>query len=192
MNNPSVVKPASYAQDLINSSSSSWLDTDGGGDRDDDEEQGPFTILSRERYGRGELLVLSDPSLLINQMKARMDNGLLVKNIIEFLSSNRSTLLIDESHRDMTDPVHFMDDFVGGLEVPYKVMALTVLLVGFVIVQTPVPGKLASILRKGLDHLMREPGPRQPTTDETISAVMKDHPDWNEKVLRKLIKDAEG
>lgn len=129
---------------------------------------------------------------MINQMKAKMDNGPLVKNIIEYLSKDRSTLLIDESHRDMTDPVHFMDDFVGGLEVPYKVMALTVLLVGFVIVQTPVPGKLASFSRKGLDRLMREPDPRPPTSAETISAVMKDHPDWNEKVLRQLLKDAEG
>jgi hypothetical protein len=192
MNYPAVIHPAPYATVLINSSSSSWLESNENLRQDADEEIGPFAIFTKESYGRGELLVLSEPSLLINQMKSKLDNGILVQDIISYLSANRTTLLIDESHRDPTDPVHFMNDFVSGMEVPYKITVLTILLGAFVLLQTPAPRYLLNAVRKGIDRLMKEPATTAPSIDSTIASVMNDHPDWNERVLRQLVKDAEG
>jgi len=137
------------------------------------------------------LIVLSEPSHLINQMRGKLDNDLLVANLIGFLTDNRTTLLIDESHRDLDDPVHVMNKFVGGLGSELKVGVLIFLMAGFILVQTPLPRWVSRIARKGLDRLLAEDEREPPTPEEVIDRVMMDHPDWNRKTLEGIVNDLE-
>ena len=80
---------------LASSSSLSFLDLNGNESLDDDEPIGPLPVISRHDYGDGNIILISDPSVLINGMQPLADNSDLVSNIAAIAPSQ---VFIDQSH----------------------------------------------------------------------------------------------
>jgi hypothetical protein len=53
---------------LMKTTPMSWIDTDNNGRITKREILGKYTVLSHEEMGKGEVIVLSDPSIFINAM----------------------------------------------------------------------------------------------------------------------------
>ena len=79
---------------IIQSSIMSWVDEDGDG-RITDEEMGKYSVLVNETIGKGEVVVLSDPSVFINGMGRLEDkwgNAQFIRNFIKTYPN----LLVDQ------------------------------------------------------------------------------------------------
>ena len=79
---------------LAQSSIFSFLDTDSDRTHSTSETRGLLPVISRHRLGKGKIILISDPSLLINSMVPIGDNGRLVQNI----AAAGATTLLDQSH----------------------------------------------------------------------------------------------
>jgi hypothetical protein len=192
LNIPSTVSPSPEAISVINSSKTSWIDTNGDGSMGDDEPVGPFPLLTIEEYGRGILIVLSEPSLLINQMNDEMDNGLLVKYLVQYVTEEKKTTVIDESHRDVTDPVRYVDLVVTDLGTGPKSGLLMIITVIFVFLNTPIPRRVLERTRRLIDRVLSERDRTKQKSDEPLEVVASRHPDWDRTVLERLVKEIEG
>jgi len=84
------VAPASV---LASSSSFSFLDRNGNHTRDEDEPTGPLPVISRHRLGSGQVILVADPSIVINAMAAMDGNRAFLHNI-----ATTGSLFIDQSH----------------------------------------------------------------------------------------------
>ncbi|MBN1540164.1 MAG: hypothetical protein JW939_08475 [Candidatus Thermoplasmatota archaeon] len=192
LNAPSTISPSPGARSVLNSSRTSWIDLDGDERLGDDEPLGPFPLMTVEKYGRGELIVLSEPSLLINQMNDHMDNGRFVLNIVDIVTAGKETTVIDESHRDVNDPVRFMNFMVTDLGTDQKVGLLVLVTVIFIFLNTPFPGKIMKGARKLIDRVFQERERAKEKSDEPLEVVASRHPDWDRRVLERLVKEIEG
>jgi len=77
---------------LVTSSSFSFLDLDGNGNWDPDDSRGPFPVAARQRVGDGSLVVVADPSIVINSMNVGGNYA-----FIKVMQGERQ-VLVDESH----------------------------------------------------------------------------------------------
>ena len=80
---------------VARSSSFSFLDINSNQVRDEGEPTGPLPVISHDRLGNGQLILISDPSIFINSMGDIEDNINLIRNIA---ATAESRLLIDQSH----------------------------------------------------------------------------------------------
>lgn len=192
MNHPSTVSMGKTSRSLINSSGTSWLEKEPNDKRDADEPLGPFPILTIEEYGDGELIVLSDPSMLINNMILEFNNSRLVSNLISYITDERGTLVIDESHRDQTNPVHYTKLFVGTLDIREKIGIITGIIILFIVISSPYPRKIWNGLERLLNKLLSEEKKKGSDLEENLEKVFKKHPDWDRDLMRRLIDDIEG
>ncbi len=79
---------------LALSSPFSFLDYNGNGTREAGEPAGPLPVISRHELNQGQVILVSDPSLLINSMNIIEDNDSFIKNIV----TTSSAVYIDQSH----------------------------------------------------------------------------------------------
>lgn len=192
--NPSVVRPGENAVSIVNSSRSSWIDLDQDERMDDDEDRGPFPILTIEKYGKGVLVLLSDPSILINGMLGipDTDNSRFVDNLMEYLSRDKDNVVIDESHRDLTNPVHMMGRFIGGFEPVHKIGILVVITGAFIVFEAPLRGRIGPAIRSITARFGESRRKENLSRDELYNKIVERHPDWKPNAIRKLINDIEG
>ncbi len=88
------------SETLALSSAFSFLDTDGNGAGDPLEPVGPFPVISQHRLGKGQVILISDPSIFINSMQSIDSNATLVENIATIAAGS---LFIDQSHLPPSD-----------------------------------------------------------------------------------------
>lgn len=74
----------------------SWEDLDGDGKMDAGEPSGTYAFLAREEIGEGEVIVCSDPSLLINAMQGGDVPG-ENRGFVDNLMGYRGTILVDSA-----------------------------------------------------------------------------------------------
>lgn len=111
---------------LARSSGSSYLDLNGNGARDDDEPERGYATASVHRVGDGTVVLLSDPSILINSMVDRDDNRAFVRYLRETYGSGR-TLVADVSRlpsRPLDNSKRELDDVRDRISHPYSVMVM--------------------------------------------------------------------
>lgn len=194
LNYASTISPSERSRPIVNSSRTSWLSNDDNKIWDDGEPQGPFPLMTIEPYGRGTIIVLSDPSLLINNMNKveRGDNAVFIQNLVKFMTEGRSTTVIDESHRDLTNPVQYSNIIISRLETGPKVAMLTVISAIFIILNTSYPKRSIEVLRRAIERLLSERHEEDRESRAPIEIVMEKHPKWDRKVLDRIIKDIEG
>jgi len=174
---------------LIVSTEMSWLDENRNGKQDSKEPKGPFPILAVERYGQGHIVLLSDPSLLINSMKEPSNNNLFRDNLFHYLYQGRSTVIIDESHRDYS--TFFYITYIFPTMISWELKAAIVLLVlgAFLVGFTNIPTLIIkTILRIRLRS--KEP-PAEASIDTILDEVMKKHPSWNKTKLESMVRRLE-
>lgn len=200
LNYPTAIIPSRNATVLATTSSASWMDMDGDEFRDSNEPAGPFPLLTVERVGKGTLVLLSDPSVLINSMSERLDNGVFVDNLLAFASKGRSQVLIDESHRNFFDPIGFSVSLSGRLSDGAKLGAVLLAVAVFFMATTDIVPRTWRLARRSASRawralsrvFSREPTPRGADTfmsdEELLEKVLERHPDWKRGVLARLIR----
>ena len=86
---------------LMTTTFMSWADTNGNKRIDRDEMMGRFAVMAHEKAGKGEIIVLSDPSIFINSMQdpgATWDNQKLIDDIV----NRADPVLIDQMNSRTT------------------------------------------------------------------------------------------
>ncbi len=87
---------------LALSSPFSFLDYNGNGAREAEEPAGPLPVISRHKLNQGQVILVSDPSLLINSMNTIEDNDTFINNI----ANTSSSFYIDQSHLAFSELYH--------------------------------------------------------------------------------------
>ncbi len=77
-----------------------WLDLNDNGLLDKDEPSGIYPVAAQANYGKGELIVIGDPDVLINSMQDKGDNRVLVSNIV-----STGIVYVDASHGQSIPPL---------------------------------------------------------------------------------------
>jgi hypothetical protein len=205
MNYPSSLSVnSSTTEVLARSSVGSWLDTNGDRLREWGEPRGPFPVMARETMGEGSILLLSDPSVLINGMSEYMDNSILVNNLIDYVCQGRTGVMFDESHRNFFDPISVTMVFTGKMSSNAKIAIASVALLMTLWMTTDLVDITVSFLvqrtKKLLRTLMRltrierflrrkEISARTPMSDdEMIDEIAKEHPEWRIGLVRYLVR----
>jgi hypothetical protein len=153
--------------------------------------------------GNGSILLVSDPSLLINGMLNQSDNQIFANNTMAFLSQGREDIFFDEGHRDYFDPVTVSMKTVGGLPDLMKAIIISFVIFICVAILTDVPRRVfrwmancilwtwRSILGIIFRRKRKEEQKRKLTDEELLRAVMGRHPEWRPGLLRMLLEQAE-
>jgi hypothetical protein len=112
------------------SSSSSYLDQNGNESPDDGEQKGPLPVAVEMRFGSGTIILVSDPSILVNSMLGKYDNMLFIKTLASADSSGEN-IVMDTSHL-VKDPMDVTKSRLVGiknvLSQPYAVLGIVFLL----------------------------------------------------------------
>ncbi len=103
---------------LASSSRFSFLDDNNNGEYDSGELGGHFPVMAYQKVGDGYVVVIADPSLLINGMVNLDDNLHLVDNVIN-IQGNNPAVYLDQSHL----PKNPLDEAKAGLAIVYTVVA---------------------------------------------------------------------
>lgn len=99
LNHATGLENVSPDQVLAESSPFSFLDIDGDGTLDLARDRpGPVPVMAAEWVVKGRVIVIADPSLVINSMKDIEGNARLLANL-----ANGQSLFIDQSHLPATD-----------------------------------------------------------------------------------------
>jgi len=193
--NAATTTPVAY------SSIASWLDTDGNGERGLAEPSGPFVVMAQERLGNGTIVLLSDPSALINGMSKNLNNSILMQNILSVICEGRSAVFFDESHRDYFDPVAITMKFTGSIPATAKggVTVLAFVLILWIATDyvdralAIALGQLKAFYRWSMRILFSwrkpAPPPAKITLEQLEAEVAGRHPDWRLGIIHYIIKE---
>ncbi len=203
LNYPSSIAPGEDAVVLARTSIASWLDEDGDRAQDWDEPLGPFPVLAREGMGEGTVILLSDPSVLINGMRDQADDGTLADNIVSGMCLGRTAVLFDEGHRDLFSPVDITASFVGGVSTEVKLVLVAaafvlVLWMSTDLVEAGLRRAAALVLRpfRALSARVRgrkggPPQARGKGAPELVRELSERHPEWSAGTVRYLVREGE-
>lgn len=148
---------------LASSSAFSYLDLNLNGKWDSQEPKGPFPVIAEIPYSSGLLVVVSDPSIMINSMIDMEDNQILLKH----LTSGRRVFL-DTSHWPLTPYtaikgyLNVIAKATSTIEARYSIL---VVVAAFIVKYTP------TIKRRVVGE---------------VDEVLRKHPDWSRETLQKL------
>jgi hypothetical protein len=206
LNYPSSLTIGGGTEVIASSSIASWLDTNGNRLQEWGEPRGPFPVAAREYLGTGEILLLSDPSVLINGMAGQMDNGIFGANLIDEVCNGRTAVFFDESHRTFFDPIAVTMQFTGEVSNNAKVViALLAFFLTLWIFTDVIDKSVAWTIRKiraslktisdalGLRLFRKEasPPPRTMSKEELLEKSMQEHPEWRTGLVRYLLRERE-
>jgi hypothetical protein len=201
LNHASSVTLGAGAAAVAYSSPASWLDADESGDYDVGETMGAFPVLAREVLGSGTIVLLSDPSVLINGMIGYMDNARFADNLITYLCSTRSAIYFDESHRTFFDPVTVTTEVTGSVSDPVKAALVVVAAVLSLWLVTDVIDRAAGWVWRKLGALaarivglvkrkpVEEPRPAEKSVEELVDEIKAAHPDWRDGLIRYVVTE---
>jgi len=201
----SLVLNTSSTQALAYSSLASWLDTNSDLYQQWGEPRGPFPILAKEHMGLGTIVLLSDPSVLINGMSKYMNNSALATNLLAFISAGRSQVFFDESHRDYLDPVVVAAKFTGEISSNARVGIVVLAFVLTLWVATDALDlvfrwcvlkasaatqrtiRLLTFKRKAAE---KPAAAGQLDLNALVSQVSGGHPDWNVGLVKYIVRES--
>ena len=92
LNYPASLNVSGSAYVLAQTSSYGWLDFNDDGIYNGEEPMGTYAVVAKANYGDGQLLVISDPDILINSMLGLGSNNVFMNNIL------KGNVLLDVSH----------------------------------------------------------------------------------------------
>lgn len=101
LNHATVLVSTGSGKVLAWSSGQSFLDLDEDGKRSPSEPRGPFPVAAEFELGRGEVILVADPSILINSMIGKADNRAFLNYLLGY-NIERGGLFIDRIHLEMS------------------------------------------------------------------------------------------
>ncbi len=93
LNNATAITVSDGVEVLSRSAETSFLDTNNNGIQDSDEPAGSYIVAAKTQYGEGRIVLVADPSILINSMWVRNDNRRFVTNLIQINSEDPKVFL---------------------------------------------------------------------------------------------------
>jgi len=201
LNHASSVTLGAGATAIAYSSAASWLDSDGDSEYGVGEPMGPFPLLARETLGEGTIVLLADPSVLINGMTGYLDNARFADNLITYLCSARSAMFFDESHRTFFDPVIVTTQITGAVPDSVKAVLVVVVAVLALWLVTDVIDRAAAwtarafrtlaarILSRVTRRPREEPASEEKTVEQLVDELKKAHPDWRDGLIRYVVTE---
>lgn len=128
-NHATILNQVKETQIIARSSASSFMDLNRNGVQDKSEPAGPFTVAAEFRINQGTVILVSDPSLIINTMVGQNDNTRFMEYLITRNGQPQSVLL-DRSHLSKSP----LDSTKIDLETAKKVSSNPYFLVGLLVV----------------------------------------------------------
>ena len=192
LNYGTAVEPGA-ATPIANSSTFSYLDTEGSQTLESESDLQEHPVVTVESVGEGAVVAVSDPSLFINAMIDEPDNSVFATT----LTDSRSVTALDRSQTSSAPPVAA----IGQLIRSSSVVAATALaiMVGFVALAGRRPWKESDRLarlrkRLGESRLSVRSQPTATITDspaadrEALEAYLRtQHPEWDDSRLNRVI-----
>lgn len=202
LNYPSSVIPsATNSETIAWTSIASWLDMNGDHDFSIGEPWGPFPLIVRERLGKGEIVLLADPSMLINGMRDKLDNTIIADNLIAAVSGEKMKVYFDESHRQYFDPITITTTIIGSITIVQKLFLLLLVLALLIWLSTDYVDRSARWAwrkAKALIGQIRleltgkklvEEKPSEIDIEKIIRELAQEHPDWKQGLIRYALRE---
>jgi len=174
LNHGTTVQPGG-ATPLAMSSEYSYLDRNRNAQLDDAETLRERPVVTAESLGDGTVIVVSDPSLFLNAMLERADNGAFARNLV----APHGTVLLDVSHTASLPPLVAVRLTLQESALPaFAAGTLSTLL--FVVLSRP--GLVERVRR------WRAPPSPSPTlsADEITTTLRTQHPDWDQERIERV------
>lgn len=180
LNHGTAVQP-NGATVLVATSGYAYLDGNRNGALDDDETLGRYPVTTVEAVGDGRVVVLGDPSALINVMLDRPGNRAFAARLFD----RHDRVLLDYSHTSRIPPLA-----AAMLVVRRSVavqLGLGLLAVAVLVVAERRPGWIERArARTG----RVEPAARSLVDPEdVIRSLQRRHPDWDRDRVRRVVTD---
>lgn len=191
LNHATAVRPGD-ATVLASTSGFAYRDGDRDGVPDRDERPGPYPVATVERVGEGRVVVLGDPSLLVNAMLDRPGNRRLATNLL----ADADRVLVDSSRGERPPPLSRA--LLGLRRSPLAAAAVGTAAVLALLTwfrwgdgrggEPAVGGRPA-----GARDADRFTGPVEVDGDALVAYLRARHPDWArdraERVVRAVLGD---
>ncbi|MGB0652308.1 MAG: DUF4350 domain-containing protein [Thermoplasmatota archaeon] len=158
------------------------------------ERFGDAVWFVEEQHGEGSLLILGDPSILINGMADLGDNRLFRENLAAWVAGDGRRVFLDESHRDYPNPVRLQTQLVDGLH-PAAQVGLAFGALGLFLLFALGPlDRMVDGGRRWRTWIGARlmPPPEVDADEEALQAVLAEHPDWDENTLRTILVEWRG
>ncbi len=180
LNKPTAIEPDENATSLVYTSRASWLDKNRNGIWDLGEPKGGFPVLTVEPYGRGSLVLLSDPSVLINSMLDKLDNRIFANNILGYISAEKDNVIFDESHREqnIVYALVYTTNYPSN-RVAYGVIMIAMITSIFIV----IPEERVNVYERIKHLIIRE---KEIDDRDPVKKLLNQHPDWNENKLMMI------
>ena len=114
-----------------NSSSFSFIDSNLNGIKDEGEETGPFPVVAHIGVGDGKLILVSDPSILINGMMEKADNSEFLSNLFGIAGTD-ATIYLKMDHLPkslLIEGKEFLARTLTSASETSRIMVITVIIV---------------------------------------------------------------
>ena len=98
LNHATSLTGIAYGNVLAWSSGDSFLDNNDNSQNDAGDSKGPFPIAAQLMYGKGTIILFSDPSIMINSMLGIEDNSAMVKYLMQYSAERPAPVLFDYDH----------------------------------------------------------------------------------------------
>ena len=147
-----------------------------------DGSTGAKPVLASLDYGKGRIILLSDPSVFINGMVGQADNQKLFTNIITNLTGGDTTvpILFDQSHRVSQPLWSLLYDRINADDtLKYTIILLSI---------------AAFVLAINVIALTRRRRPRVGPSEVSVSEeavitdIIRTHPQWRRSRIRSFLK----
>jgi hypothetical protein len=183
LNRGTAVRP-NGATVLVSSSEFGFLDTNSNGDIDENEQLGTYPVATVESVGQGRVVVVGDPSIVINAMLERQGNRAFVRSLL----GGHERVLLDYSHVAGFPPLALAVLLVRQSTLLQLLVGVGVVLAVAAWVHNPGwRGWIATRMRR------RRRGSQtsdDPLASETamIEYVADRHPSWDRERIERVVR----
>jgi hypothetical protein len=191
LNHPGGLLPGPDAAVLAETSPDSFLDVDGSGFLSRREDVHPWPWLVRERVGEGQLVLLSDPNLLVNGMRPVADAALFRDNALALLSE-RGSVVIDEGHHGNLEGVSVLRAALHAVPLPLRVGFFGAALAATWLALGGAGARGLRWARGMVARVLSEPARPRPTREELRARVLERNPRWDAALVDEAVAQAEG
>ena len=169
---------------LASSSALSYLDPNRTHQPEDAAAVGPHPVASVETVGNGSVIVVSDPSLLINEMLAHGDN----RQFLEHVLAGHDRVIMDTSHGAELPPA-----IIATMALRDSlVLQLGVGILGLFIIRL---GSSSAVQRRFRDIVSGEGSDDERThlrPTEIRAHVVQSHPEWDRARVDRVVEATSG
>lgn len=174
---------------VANTSEFAYLDQNDNEKLDRNEQLRSYPVLSSEQVRNGRVLVLSDPSVFINQMIERDGNRALLEKLI----TSHPRIILDYSHAPGTTPA--IELWLWFYRTAWAQAAIAAL-VGLAVVgwtYDPTRQQIDTLACRVKDRLRRQPHTESVhlTAEERATFLKNRHPKWNPDRIQRIVENME-